>query len=110
MAKKKTKSIRDYTALGSISAELILKNLMFFFFLAFLAMIYIANAHYSEKKVTEIQKMQKELKQMRWHYISMQSKNMTNSRRSEVVKQVKDIGLKTNVKKPNKIIVPRGQQ
>lgn len=105
MSRKKT--IKDYTSLGSISAELVLKNLPFVLFLSFLAMIYIANAHYSEKKVREIQKTQSELKQMRWKYMSLVSAFTFQTKRSEVVKSVKDLGLKPNKKKPNKIIIEK---
>ena len=105
MAKKKT--FKDYTAFGSISAELILKNFPFVFFISFLAMIYIANAHYSEKKVRQIQTSQAELKQMRWKYMSLKSEFTYQAKRSEVLKLVKDIDLKTSNKKPNKIILQR---
>lgn len=105
MAKKKT--FKDYTALGSLSAELVLKNLPFVFFLSFLAMIYIANAHYSEKKVRQIQKAQSELKEMRWKYMSLVSDFTYQTKRSEVIKSVKDLGLKPNKKKPNKIIIKK---
>ena len=59
----KTKSFKEYTELGNISAELVFKNLPFVLFLSFIAMVYIANAHYSEKKVRQIQQLQSELKQ-----------------------------------------------
>ena len=101
MAKKKT--FKDYTLLGSFSPELILKNFPFVFFLSFLAMIYIANAHYSEKKVRAIQTSQAELKQMRWKYMSLKSEYTFQAKRSEVIKSVEDIGLFANKKKPNKI-------
>ena len=103
----KTKSFKEYTALGNISAELVFKNLPFILFLSFMAMIYIANAHYSEKQVREIQILQSELKQQRWQYMSLKSELMYQSKRSEVIKAVKPLGLKVNKKRPNKIIVNR---
>ncbi|MFT5167089.1 MAG: hypothetical protein ACI8P3_002326 [Saprospiraceae bacterium] len=107
MSRKKT--FKDYTDLGSISAELVLKNFPFVFFISFLAMIYIANAHYSEKQVRQIQDAQAELKQMRWKYMSLKSEFTFKAKRSEVVKLGKDIDLKSNNKKPNKIILKREQ-
>ena len=101
----KAKSFKEYTALGNISAELVFKNLPFVLFLSFMAMIYIANAHYSEKKVRQIQKLQSELKQQRWQYMSLKSELMYDSKRSEVIKAVKPLGLKTNKKRPIKIVV-----
>ena len=89
MAKRKT--FKDYTELGNISAELVLKNFPFVIFLSFLAMVYIANALYSEKKVRQIQKAQVELKQMRWKYMSLESEFMYKTKRSEVIKAVKAV-------------------
>ena len=105
MAKKR--SFKEYAALGNISAELIFKNLPFVLFLSFLAMIYIANAHYSEKKVRQIQDMQTELKQLRWQYMSLKSELMFDSKRSEVIKSVQPLGLKVNKRRPNKIVVKK---
>ena len=55
-------SFRDFTMLGSMSAQLIFKNFPFVLFLGFLTILYIANAHYAEKKVRQIQSLQKEIK------------------------------------------------
>ena len=107
MAKRK-KSFKDYTQLSAISSSLILKNLPFVFFLGFLATIYIANAHYSEKKVREIQKLQSQLKELRWHYRSLKSEIMYSTRQSEVAKNVAPIGLKRKAK-PKKIYIPERQ-
>jgi len=101
----KSKSFKEYTEVGNLSAELIFKNLPFVLFLSFIAMIYIANAHYSEKKVRQIQTLQAELKQQRWQYMSLKSELMYQSKRSEVIKKVKPLGLKASKKRPNKIVV-----
>ena len=103
----KSKSFKEYTELGNISAELVFKNLPFVLFLSFIAMIYIANAHYSEKKVRQIQQLQSELKQQRWQYMSLKSEIMYQSKRSEVIKTVRPLGLKANKKQPNKIVVSK---
>ncbi len=102
MAKKKKTS---YTAFGSLGAALILKNLPFVLFLGFLAMVYIANAHYAEKKVRQIQKAQTELKELRWHYMSLKSELMYNSKRSEMIPKVAPIDLKPNRGRAKKIVV-----
>ena len=99
MAKKKT--LKDYTSLGSLSAaELILQNLPFVFFLGFLATIYIANAHFAEKRVREIQELQKEVKDLRRQYNSVQSENMFNSRFTELSESVEPYGLKRTKQHP----------
>ena len=107
MAKNK-KSIKEYFALGTISSGWVLKNLPFVLFVSFLALIYIANAHYSEKKVREIQMLQKDVRKLRWHYMALQSDLMYDSKRSEVVKKVEDLDLNQGNGTLKKIIVPKG--
>ncbi len=99
----------QYMEVGNFSAEIILKNLPFVLFLGFLATIYIANAHYSEKKIREIQKLQNDLKELRWHYMSLKSEAMYKSKRSEVAKTVEEAKLKQSKQKPKKIIVSRNR-
>ena len=105
MAKKKP--IKDYFALGNISASLVLKNLPYILFLSFLMLIYIANAHYSEKKVRAIQHLQKDVRKLRWHYMALQSELMYNSKRSEVAKIVAPLKLEVPRGTPKKIIVSK---
>jgi len=106
MAKKK-KSFKDYFELGNISASLVLKNLPFVLFLSFLTLVYIANAHLSEKKVRQIQVLQKEIQEVRWHYMSIQSDLMYTTRRAKVAGAVATQGLKIPKGAPKKIIVPK---
>ena len=103
---KRAKSFKDYTALGSLSADLVLKNIFFVFFLGFLAIVYIANAHYAEKQVNEIQQLQKEVKDLRWQYMSIKSNLMFNSKQSQVAKSVLPFDLKIRSKKPKKVFTP----
>ncbi len=109
MARKKNKSFKDYMAFGNLGAELVLKNLPYVLFVGFLAIVYIANAHYSEKKVREIQRLQAEIKELRWHYRSLQSELMYNSKRSEIAKRVAPLGLKPMNGKTKKIIVKKNK-
>jgi cell division protein FtsL len=103
MAKKK--SLRGYTALGSISTELVLQNLPFVFFLGFLATIYIANAHFAESRIREIQTMQSEVKELKRKYNSLKSEVMFNSRHSALSESVRELGLKRMERKPYKLVV-----
>ncbi len=93
--------LRDFQISGFI-----LKNLGFFLFLGFLAILYIANAHLAERNVRQIQVLQREIRELRWQYMSLQSENMYNSLRSEVVDKVRDDGLRLHRGAPIKIIVP----
>lgn len=106
MAKKK-KKLTEYLSIGQISSEWVLKNLPFVLFLVFLLIAYIANAHSSEKKVRAIQGLQREVKELRWEYMSLKSGLMFSTKQSEIVKAVAPMGLKPMKGKPNKIIVKR---
>ncbi|MEM1217393.1 MAG: FtsL-like putative cell division protein [Bacteroidota bacterium] len=99
------RTLRDYTSIGSMSAELVLKNLPFIFFLGFLATIYIANAHYAERTMRNILSLQKEVRDLQREYNSLQAEIMFNSRYSEVEKSVAELGLKRIGRQPKKIIV-----
>ena len=91
--------------ISSISTFLLLKNIPFYFFLGFLGVIYIANAHYSEKKIREIQVLQKDIQELNWEYMSIKSDLMQQSMQSEVAKKVKNLNLKELVDRPKKIVV-----
>ena len=105
MAKKRT--LKDYTALGSLSAEMILKNLPFVLFLGFIGMIYIANAHYSERKIEQMNQYEKEIRDLQWEYMAIKSDLMYQSKQSEVAKVVKKYGLQNTTSTPKKIIIKK---
>lgn len=84
-----------------------MRNLAFVLFLGFLATIYIANAHYAERNVRRIQLLQKQLKEQRWYYMSLEAENMYNSRRSEVLSRVREQGLGPFEDKPKIIVVDK---
>ena len=105
MAKKK--GFKQYTDLSFLTSGIILKNLPFLAFLGFLATIYIANSHYAERNVREIQTLQREIKELRWYYMSLQSENMYNSKRTEIANSVKEEGLRLQRGKPKKIVVKK---
>lgn len=85
---------------------LILENLGFLSFLGLLALLYIGNAHYAEYNVRRIQELEADIKEKRWLYMSLQSENMYNGLRSEVVDQVRPNGLRLHRGKPKKIYAP----
>ena len=100
MAKHKGNGI-DF---GFFSSDTILRNIPFILFLGFLAVIYIANTHLAERNIRQIQESRRELKEMRWYFMTLQAENMYKSRRSEMAKNVKDFGLQPLSDKPKKII------
>ncbi len=111
MAKKKpgNELVKELFGLGEAGPFVIMKNLPFIFFLGFLATIYIANAHYAERKVREIQTVQKELRELRWYYMSLKSEMMYQSKETEVAKLVDPIGIKRYTQKPYVIEKPKSK-
>lgn len=95
-----------YPSMAAASTFMMIKNLPFIFFLGFLGIIYIANAHYAEKEVRKIQNLQHELKEERWRYMSLKSDLMYHSKHSEIAQQVKELGLRDLKEKPYKIVIP----
>jgi len=83
----------------------ILNNLGFLAFLGGLALLYIGNAHYAEYNVRRIQYLEDEIKEKRWLYMSLESENMYNGLRSEVVENVREDGLRMHRGKPKKLVV-----
>lgn len=101
----KNKGVGQFFELSFLTSDIILKNVIFALFLGFLAMIYIASAHYAERNVREIQELRRELKEIRWYYMTLEAENMYKSRRSEIAKSVKGLGLEVAEDKPQKIII-----
>jgi hypothetical protein len=86
-------SLQDSIPKKNLGTEVIAQNLKYILFLGFLAALYIGNSHSSEKKIRDIQELQKELKEVRWTYLSLKSEVMMESQYSEVVKKVAPLGL-----------------
>ena len=107
MARKK-KTIKDYLT-GNLSAAMILKNFSLVLFIGFLLLFYIANAHYAEKKVRLIQQYEGEVKELRWHYISLKTELMNRSKPKTIIRQMEQKGLKPFKGKMKKIVVANRQ-
>jgi hypothetical protein len=99
------KGIGRYFALDYLTEGLILRNLVFVLFLGALAVVYIANSHYAERNVRKVLTLQKEIKELRWHYLTIEAENMYNSRRTELAERLRQEGFMTAPTTPRRIIV-----
>ena len=90
---------------GVVSKEAATDALPFLCFLAFLCMIYIANSHFAVNNVRRIDKLNKEVKELRWEYKSLKADLMFKSKLTEVAKKVDTLGIKELIEPPKKIIV-----
>lgn len=82
------------------SYQWIMRNVPFFLFLAALAVIYIYNGHYADKVVRDINRTNKELKELQYEYKTLKSEVMFRSKQSELAKAVEPFGLKELTQPP----------
>lgn len=90
-----------------INYRMFVTNMPFIGFLAVLALIYIANSHLAEKRIRRINKLGKEIKELKWEYLNVKSELMFRSKMSEVSKSVEPLGLKQLNSPPQKIVLKK---
>ena len=90
---------------GFITTEEATRAVPFFLFLSFLGMVYIANRHWAEKTIRDIDKISKEVKELSWDYKSTKADLAFKSTLSEVAKRTDTLGVKESLQPPQKIIV-----
>ena len=72
----------------------VVRNVSFLLFLAALAVIYIYNGHYADKISRDLNRTNKELKELQYEYKTLKSEVMFRSKESELAKAVEPFGLK----------------
>jgi|SRR5690606_21520903 len=77
----------------------------FIAFVGLLAILYIANRHFAERTVREIDRLGKEVKEMNWDYKSLSADLMKLTTQTEIAKRVDSLGLKERTEPPKKIRV-----
>jgi len=83
-----------------INYQWIVENLPFLLFLSLIALLYIANGHYAVKNIREINKLDKEVKELHWRYLDAKTDLMLRSKMSEVYRGVSPMGLQIPVTPP----------
>jgi hypothetical protein len=77
-----------------MQGQWLVKHVPFALFLSLLAVLYIANGHYTDNTIRNIGKAQQELKQLKYQYVTLKSEVMFRSKESELAKAVEPLGLK----------------
>ena len=90
---------------GVVSKQAATEMFPFIIFMAFLAMIYIGNRHFAENNIRNIDKLNKEVKELSWDFKTLKADLMLKSTQTEVAKQVDTLGLKELVEPPKKIVI-----
>ena len=83
-----------------LNYEWILDHLVFLLFLAFIAVLYIANGHWADNTVRDINVTAKQVKDLEYEYKNLKSIEMYKSRESEVAKTATVMGLKPSTQPP----------
>ena len=78
------------TFIRSKWAEWIYVNLPFVCYLALLAVVYIFNAHASERSLRELDALKKEVKDYRWQYMNLKQELMYGSTQSQLSDKLKE--------------------
>lgn len=84
----------------------VVKNIPFFLFLAFLAVLYIYNGHLADKLTRKIGVTEKHIKELQYEYKTVKSEVIFRSKASELVRVVEPLGLK-ELDKPPVILNPQ---
>ena len=96
-----------FDAAGETGLKKVLFNMPFVLLLVVLAALHIANNHMAENYARNITKTEKEVKQLRWQYMTTASSLMQKSKQSEVAKLVGTQGLKELRIPPYKIEIKK---
>lgn len=78
----------------------VVKNIPFFLFLAFLAVLYIYNGHLADKLTRKIGVTEKHIKELQYEYKTVKSEVIFRSKASELVRAVEPLGLKELTEPP----------
>jgi len=90
---------------GAVSKEAATAMMPFLVFLSLLTMLYIGNSHMAVKNIRDIDKLNKEVKELSWEYKSLKADLMFKSKLTEVAKKVDTLGIKELTEPPKKIII-----
>lgn len=95
-----------FDSVGESGIKRVFLNVPFLLFLIALGVLHIANNHMAVSMVRKIAAVEKEVKELRWKYMTTSSMLIQKSRQSEVAKLVKGQGLKELREPPLIIQVP----
>lgn len=86
-----------------LADEKTIKYVPFVLFLTALALVYIANAYYVERKVVKIQQLNKRVKDLHTNYVSVKADLMFSMKQTEIATKLMESGLKESVTPPKVI-------
>lgn len=105
--RKKPGFMKEVMSGSLLSDRIILKNLGYIVFLAFLGALYIANRFHAEDMVRKTTRLQNEVRELRSDALSTSAELMKASRQSEVQRLVRErgLGLEELTEPPFRIVI-----
>lgn len=101
--------LQVFDIVGGDNMRGIMTSLPFVGFLVILGFLHIANNNLAENYARRIARTEKEVRDLRWHYMESSNRLMKKSRLSEVSKLVQEQGLK-ELRQPPYIIEEKKKQ
>ncbi len=89
---------------SKINYTWIIRHLAFLLFLSLLAVLYIANGHWADNTIRDINITAKQVKDMEYEYKNLKSLEMYRSRESQVREAAAALGLKPGEVPPVKLV------
>ena len=104
--KERNFAFRDLLDGNVLTRRSVLKQSRFILLLVLMAFILIANRNHAEKTVIRLNRLQRDVKELRSKSITISSDLVRISRQSEVVRMVKrnELGLEENLDPPKKLL------
>ncbi len=90
--------------------EWIFVNLPFVCYLVLLGVVYISNAHATEKSVRRIESLKQEVKDTKWRAMNLKQEVMHGSIQSQIEKKVEGSGLLPLTEPPFKIVADKNRK
>lgn len=101
------KFIRIVNVFSFFDRRAVMSLMPYLFFLFLLALVYIGNSYYAEKTIRDIDRTEKELKELRSEFITGKSELMYHSKLTEVAGAIQTRGVKESTIAPKKILSHR---
>jgi len=98
--------IRAANIFSYFDRRMVVSFMPFLFFLFFLAIVYIGNSYYAERTIRDIDRTEKEIRELRSEFITARSEIMYRSKLTEVAAAIQSRGVKESTVAPRKIVVP----
>ncbi|MBE2246658.1 MAG: hypothetical protein IAE67_05325 [Candidatus Competibacteraceae bacterium] len=93
-----------------LQKEYFLKNLPFFFYIAFLLAVYIANVYYAENKIREISIVEERIKELHTEYISIKADWTEHSKEHLLDTLLRPSGIRISTMPPKVIVVSKDEK